>query len=101
MEAAEFLDRKFASGKARHCWMCGCTLNRFTASVDHLQPRAHGGRNSADNYKLACKPCNSSRGSKDISRELRRELKGDFKPKARDFSALSEAIQRNAKNQVA
>lgn len=97
MKPSDFLDAKFASGKSRSCWMCGCTLNRFTASVDHLQPRAKGGKDSADNYKLACKPCNSIRGAKGISKDLRRELKGDFKPKPRDFSALSEAIRRAGK----
>ena len=76
MTPTEFLDRKLLSGKPRKCWMCGCGLDRWTASVDHLQPKSKGGKDRADNYKLACKPCNSARGNTSISKEKRDELKG-------------------------
>lgn len=98
MSPTEFLDRKFAGDKPRRCWMCGCTLTRGTATVDHLKPQAKGGRDAAENYKLACKPCNNARGDKNIPRRLADELKGRAAPKRRDLSALAAAIQRNRIN---
>ena len=94
METTEYLDRKFASGKPRKCWMCDCMLTRGTASVDHLQPKSKGGKDRADNYRLACKPCNSERGNKVIAKALRLELQGRQPPRKRDLSALAQAIQR-------
>ena len=98
MSPTEFLDRKFASNKPRRCWMCGCTLTRCTASVDHLKPQSKGGRDAAVNYKLACKPCNSARGDKGIPRTLLEQLKGRAAPKRRDLSALAAAIKRSRVN---
>ena len=93
MSPTEFLDRKFESGKPRHCWMCGLLLTRGTASVDHLQPKSRGGVDRGDNYKLACKPCNSGRGNQLIPKDVRLELKGRTKKKGRDLSALITAIK--------
>lgn len=94
MSPTEFLDRKFASDKTRRCWMCGCLLTRGTATVDHLKPKAKGGRDAAENYSLACKPCNNSRGDKSIPLTLLEQLKGRPAPKRRNLSALSAAIKR-------
>ena len=97
MDTTEYLNRKFASGKPRKCWMCGCVLNRWTASVDHLQPQSKGGKDSPDNYSLACKPCNSERGNTIISQKQRLAMTGRPVAKKRDFSQLAEAI-RKARN---
>ena len=98
MSPTEFLARKFASDKPRNCWMCACVLTRGTATVDHLTPQAKGGRDAAENYKLACKPCNGARGDKAIPRKLADELKGRAAPKRLDLSALAAAIQRSRAN---
>jgi 5-methylcytosine-specific restriction endonuclease McrA len=95
MTPTEFRDRKFASGKPRNCWMCACVLTRGTASVDHLQPKSKGGKDRADNYKLACKPCNAARGNLVIPKRVRLELQGRPKPKTRDYSSLAAAIRAN------
>ena len=78
MSTTEFLDRKFMSDKPRKCWMCACSLNRWTASVDHLQPKSKGGKNASENYKLACKPCNVARGNTSMPKIQRMALKGRF-----------------------
>lgn len=93
MDPTEYLDRKFAGGKPRKCWICACVLTRGTASVDHLQPKSKGGKDRSDNYRLACKPCNSARGNKVIPERLRLELQGRPKPTPRDYSALASAIR--------
>lgn len=93
MTPTEYLERKFSSGKPRKCWMCACVLTRGTASVDHLQPRSKGGKDKADNYRLACKPCNSARGNATMPKAQRLALRGRPQPKRRDFSALAAAIR--------
>ncbi len=93
MDTTEYLDRKFSGDKPRKCWMCACLLTRGTASVDHLQPKSKGGKDRADNYRLACKSCNAARGNKVIPKRLRLELQGRPKPKQRDYSALAAAIR--------
>lgn len=98
MTPTAFLDRKFFSDKPRNCWMCACVLTRGMATVDHLKPKSLGGLDKAENYKLACKPCNNNRGNKSISRKLADELKGRPDPKRRDLSALVAAIQRSRAN---
>jgi 5-methylcytosine-specific restriction endonuclease McrA len=47
------------------CAYCGCNVslngggNTFKMHVDHIIPRAHGGRNNVRNYNPSCKPCNA------------------------------------------
>lgn len=45
------------------CAYCGSTND---LSWDHLIPRSKGGPDTADNHVLACKRCNSSKGTKGI-----------------------------------
>lgn len=98
MTPTEYLDRKFASDKPRQCWMCSCQLTRGTATVDHLQPKSRGGKDKADNFRLACKPCNSSRGNTRLPSDVVRALKGRPSPKKRDFDSLADAIRGKPPN---
>jgi len=43
------------------CWWCGCSSEKLT--IDHLKPRSKGGSDSLENLRLACFPCNNSRGN--------------------------------------
>lgn len=45
----------------KECIYCGSTKS---LSYDHLMPLARGGPDIADNVVMACKSCNSSKGSK-------------------------------------
>ncbi len=98
MKPSEYLDRKFASGKIRKCWMCGCVLTRGTASADHLVAKSRGGKDAAANYRLACKPCNSSRGNTPLPKRKRLALVGQAQKKPRDLSALIAAIKSQRKS---
>lgn len=67
------LGKKKISGLAREgkmqmsglvqCEYCQATEN---LSWDHIIPKVKGGLDSADNGAWACRPCNSSKGSKGI-----------------------------------
>jgi hypothetical protein len=52
------------------CWICGGGIDRagpaggpWSASVDHVLPRARGGTNDPANLRLAHRRCNGARGS--------------------------------------
>jgi 5-methylcytosine-specific restriction endonuclease McrA len=45
------------------CWWCGRHLPSNQLTLDHLKPKSRGGSNSLENLRLACFPCNNSRGN--------------------------------------
>lgn len=45
------------------CAYCGCDLDQYTMTVDHLVSRKHGGPNSISNLVASCSCCNSTKGS--------------------------------------
>jgi 5-methylcytosine-specific restriction endonuclease McrA len=45
------------------CWWCGHCLSEKKLTLDHLKPKSRGGSNSLENLRLACFPCNNSRGN--------------------------------------
>jgi 5-methylcytosine-specific restriction endonuclease McrA len=45
------------------CYWCRCGFTVDKLTLDHLMPRSLGGSNSLENLRLACRPCNSSRGN--------------------------------------
>lgn len=49
--------------KDQDCFYCG----NPGGTIDHLVPRSKGGGNELTNLVSACKPCNSRKGTKDLS----------------------------------
>ncbi len=45
------------------CWWCRCCLPLEKLTIKHLLPKSKGGSNSSENLRLACLPCNNSRGN--------------------------------------
>ncbi|MEC4815649.1 MAG: HNH endonuclease signature motif containing protein [Scytonema sp. PMC 1069.18] len=45
------------------CWWCSRHLPSNQLTLDHLKPKSRGGSNSLENLRLACFPCNNSRGN--------------------------------------
>jgi len=45
------------------CYWCGIPLHLDNSTLEHIIPLASNGLDNANNRTLACKPCNSSRGS--------------------------------------
>ena len=70
-----FDDEKLKLKLPKCCWYCGSTCN---LSADHIIPRAKGGRDAGENLIIACRQCNSSKGSKDLLEWM--SQRGQFPP---------------------
>lgn len=74
------------------CFYCGQELGIEDASIDHLNPRAAGGRDLADNLVVCCRPINSFLGSVSLTVKTRLLADSEF------FRALSRwclVVHRN------
>jgi len=58
-----FDDEKIKLLSGNKCSYCGANEN---LGLDHIFPQKFGGRDTGDNLVYACKPCNSSKGKKDL-----------------------------------
>lgn len=48
----------------RKCSYCKKELEVKYCTIDHVIPRSRGGKDSFENYVIACHPCNNGKGSK-------------------------------------
>ena len=55
-----------------YCAYCASQLSYDKATVEHVVPRKGGGRDSYDNFLIACSPCNMAEGER--TRRLYRGL---------------------------
>lgn len=60
--------RKTALGQvgAAVCLGCGTSVDLTRTEGDHLIAKAYGGRETLQNTVVLCRPCNSSKGTKDL-----------------------------------
>lgn len=58
-----------------HCQYCGEEFNHHELTIDHVIPRAKGGKTSWLNCVAACVPCNQKKKDK-----IQKPLKEPFKP---------------------
>lgn len=61
------LRQLFGTRKRRPCTYCGRKLTTETATVDHVLAFSRGGYERRSNLTIACRECNSRKGS--MSRE--------------------------------
>ncbi len=61
-----FSRRNLHRRDGNHCQYCGRRLKAQDMTVDHVVPRSQGGRNSWENCVIACRRCNSRKGSKGL-----------------------------------
>jgi hypothetical protein len=70
-----FEDEKFKLKVPARCWYCG---GGKRLAADHIVPRAKGGADGGENLVYACRHCNSSKGSRDLSEWMAK--RGRFPP---------------------
>ncbi len=56
-------DEKIKINIGKQCFYCGSIDD---ISIEHIFPKANGGRDDAENLICACRSCNSSKGKKDM-----------------------------------
>lgn len=60
------------------CWYCGWRMNPFVNfTVDHVQPRAAGGKDNLANLVPCCRDCNSAKGTRSLLEFRRTRVGGD------------------------
>lgn len=75
------------------CWICGEQVGFYggtlpdAGTLDHIVPRAHGGRSTLKNLRLAHRRCNAERGAPKPQPRARRE-------ETSPATLLAEAIKR-------
>lgn len=88
-EIREYLLEKWQ----RTCAYCGKEGVPF--QVEHIVPRAKGGSNRVSNLVLACEPCNTKKGTRDITEFLKKKpevlkrIQGQAKAPLKDAAAVN------------
>lgn len=70
-----FDDEKNKIQTGQLCNYCGSSEK---LALDHIFPKIHGGRDTAENLIYACRNCNSSKGKKDLMEWM--NTRGEFLP---------------------
>jgi 5-methylcytosine-specific restriction endonuclease McrA len=89
-ELREYLLEKWG----RECAYCGA--KNVPLEIEHIQARSLGGSNRVSNLTLACTPCNTDKGNKDIKDFLKRKKKRLKKIQATAVAPLKDAAAVNA-----
>ncbi len=72
--ASRYLDL-LARGDRDVCAYCECVLSDSNRTIDHIQPKAQGGKNNLGNLCLCCMTCNRRKGDLPVG-DFRRMLAG-------------------------
>lgn len=89
-ELREYLLEKWGR-KCAYCDSTGVALQ-----VEHILARARGGSNRASNLTLACRPCNTRKGARDIKEFLAKEPARATRILAQAERSLKDAAAVNA-----
>lgn len=67
------------------CQYCGDKLSYKTVTIDHVFPRAHGGKTTFENTVASCFPCNNKKGSRLVGQSGLRLRKKPKKPEHQEY----------------
>ena len=70
------------------CQFCGKKLVKNECTVDHVVPKAKGGKSSWINCVTACKRCNGEKGDRDLYDTHFRLLREPVAPSVADFARI-------------
>lgn len=96
--------RRLLEENGNRCCFCLCVLNEWSATREHIIPRAVGGTDAQANLTVSCEDCNQARGSEDFyDFEARRDKRPDYvapplrQKKKRIWRLTVEAYERMAR----
>lgn len=72
------------------CQYCGAQPGKHALTLDHVVPRARGGRTSWENIVVACGPCNQRKGNRLPPEANLRLLREPFRPRYLAVALLGE-----------
>lgn len=67
------------------CQYCGTKIAKNKATIDHVIPRAQGGKNRWDNTVCSCYECNNSKEDRTPSQANMSLIRKPFKPTIMEF----------------
>lgn len=67
------------------CQYCGTNLSRTKVTIDHILPRALGGKSTFENCITACARCNMEKGHKLLKDMKRKPLNSPYHPTHTDI----------------
>lgn len=77
------------------CQYCGVTLGWSGLTIDHVHPRALGGKTSWNNCVTACKACNQKKGYKTLQESGMKLRKQPQPPTSSHFWEVSNKAEVN------
>ena len=89
-EVREYLLEKWG----RTCAYCGA--EHTPLNIDHIHPKAKGGSNRVSNLTLACVPCNTKKGARDVSEFLAHDPKRLVRIESQRKAPLRDAASVNS-----
>jgi len=81
------------------CQYCQEVFDFEDLTIDHVNPRANGGKTVWDNCVTACKPCNHSKGDKKNIRPLNMPYKPDYYALVKKWKDMPFTVKQESWNQ--
>lgn len=81
------------------CQYCNEVYDFEDLTIDHVNPRANGGKTVWDNCVTACKPCNHSKGDKKNIRPLNMPYKPDYYALVKKWKDMPFTVKQESWNQ--
>jgi len=63
MSTRRIKTKMFNGARRKECFYCRKLIEFDVATIDHVTPKSAGGKTSISNSVVACKKCNSKKGS--------------------------------------
>lgn len=83
------------------CIWCGRSPWRCDLTVEHLLPRARGGRTMPENLAVACRDCNRRRGTRPVVAYVRERRADGVEPRTDLLTACLARLAASPRRQLA
>ena len=97
-KAVKFSRRNLYLRDMYQCQYCGDVFDFEDLTIDHVVPRADGGKTTWENCVTACKPCNHSKGDKRNIRPLNMPYKPDYYALVKKWKNMPFTVRQDSWN---